>query len=129
MPQTFTRGATNIPAGTWLWEIDGLPNNSEGFTLTLTPGASWLAASGPLFAFDVEIALDGVTYRPWFHVERPGGPVRDRQGNDVPMILQATWPGENDGSGGRRKLRAARLRVVLTALQPFDCTAIDLRPI
>jgi hypothetical protein len=126
MARTFSRGYTAIPAGVRDWEIDGLPGNSEGFRFVMAPGPAWLAASGPLFTFDIKIALDGVNFQQWIHVEQPGGPVFDRLGNPSSFKLSGKWPGENDGSGGRRKLRAANLRLTLNALQAFDCDSILL---
>lgn len=129
MAQQISLGATSFPVGERQYTIDSLPANSEGFEMALGIGASWRSTSpGPLFTVVCEIALDGTTYVPWRTFTAQGGNVLTPTGAQLnTFYVASTWPGENDGSGGRRKLRGQSLRFSVTVHQAFTATSVDIR--
>jgi hypothetical protein len=127
MPKTLTLGVTPVAVGQQQFEIDQLPNNSDGVIITFGVSQSWIDAEGPLFSLDLLIALDGVNYQQWIRVDYVGGQPVDRSGPISAVRVVGKWPGENDGAGGRRKLRAASLRAVLTVHQAFSFQSVDAR--
>ena len=131
MAATINRGVTQFPVGSQQFLIDNLPGNAEGFELVLGIGAAWRATSpGPLARLDVEIALDGSTFQHWITVQPQGGDVRTPTGAPLDAFsVRGLWPGENDDSGGRRKLRGLSLRATLTVFQAFQAESVLLRTI
>lgn len=130
MAQSIVLGSTSFSTGQRVFLIDGLPADSESFELVLGIGPNWRSKSGPLFTVFVEIATGGSGFQPWATFTAQGGNVLTPTGQQLDAFsIRATWPGENDGNGGRRKLRATDLRVTITVLQPFTAESVIFRTI
>lgn len=129
MAASIALGATAIPAGTRVFAINGLPGNSSGFSLVIGRDASWLVA-GTLFSLLLEIAIDGVTFQEWMRCSVAGGAQLDKSGQPATRwSLAGTWPGQNDGSGGRQVLRATDVRITLTVPQAFTVASVSLQAV
>lgn len=127
MASSINLGITAIPAGTRVFAINGLPNNSSGFSLVVGRDATWLTP-GTLFSLLLEIALDGVEFQEWMRCSVAGGAALDKFGQPATRwSLAGTWPGQNDGSGGRQVLRATDVRVTLTVPQSFTVVSVNLQ--
>jgi hypothetical protein len=128
--QSISLGSTSFPQGTQQFLIDTLPANSAGFELTLGVGPTWESAVGRLFDLKIDISIDGSIFQPWISVSIDGGIVRNKAGvQQSTWTLRGSWPGENDGSGGRRVLRGAILRVTLIVAQAFTATSVNIRTV
>jgi hypothetical protein len=108
------------------FEINGLGGADNGFELTLTREA-WPV--GLVVTVRIEISEDGTTWKPWIVAPMAGGEILGRDGQPLLVArVSGTWPGENDGSGGRRKVRQQKVRMLATVAQALT-TAITMDPI
>jgi hypothetical protein len=116
--------STTYQPGTYQFTIDHLRPTSDGFYTTLSR-ENWPA--GAVGYISCEISSDeGATFHPWFGQDLLGGVILDKFGNPITTVISSgEWPGENDGSGGRRVLRQSDIRVTLTVTQALT-TAIHI---
>lgn len=131
MAQQISLNSTPFSVGQRQFDVDNLPADSEGFELSLGIGASWRATNpGPLFTVTISIALDGVNFQPWLNFTAQGGDVRTPIGTQLnTFYARGLWPGENNGSGKRRKLRALALHADISVHQAFTAESVLLRSI
>lgn len=103
-------------------EIDSIPQGSAGYVITMTRGGAEPWTAGDCVRLQIDIAPDGVNFIP--HRDQIfGASLTNRDGSvRTSYTIQATWPGENDGQGGRRVVWSSNVRVTMTALQNFTST-------
>jgi len=128
MAKNLTIAERNFAVGTFTREIDTIPATSNGFELRMARdavGGIESKAETTLADLQIDISLDdGATYHPWIWTQINGGVINDRFGNPIKtLIVSGLWPGENDGSGGRRILRQTNVRFTLTVTTPFVASA------
>lgn len=103
-------------------DINGIPSFKDGFKVTFTRVAWPLGAVANI---QIDFATDGVNFQHWIGATLAGVAAIDEQ----PVSgIQATWPGENDGSGGRRALAKSEVRATMSVVQTFR-TAIAMTDI
>jgi hypothetical protein len=130
MAKSVTLESILIPSGQFIFSIDTLPANSRGFLFVLGRDATWLLASEVLFSVTLDIALDGVNFQRWMACSVKAGAALNRNGSPATIwVLEGTWPGENDGFGGRRALIATNVRITLTVPRSFSVSSVNLRSV
>jgi hypothetical protein len=122
MAQSRSIPSAVYPVGVREFELNQLPGSSEGAKFTFTR-ESW--PEGDVARIDVYMMRNAV----WQHVmggNLTGGTIIGRDGNPLTVsTMSFTWPGENDGAGGRTKLRGSDVKVTANVLQSFR-TAISI---
>ena len=89
--------------------------------------ASWETGNGELFTLLLEFSADGVTFREWIRGTVARGVQLDKLGNPLTQFkMSGSWPGEADAQGNRVPLKAAALRVTLTAPITFSVASVSL---
>ena len=128
MARTLSRASQAYTPGNYgPFAINALTVGDNGFNLTFTRVA-W--PSGIVAIIRVDISMDnGASFTPWIECPMSGGVVLDKLGAvQTAAEISGKWPGENDGSGGRRVLRQTDVRFTAQVLQTIT-TAITLGPI
>lgn len=125
MPRNANIPQNTYAAGTRTFELNNIPQDTVGGRITFTRVA-WPNVN-PLLTIHARYSRDnGSTWLPWWSVVWAGGDtVKD--GVTLPSSsVGFTWPGQNDGSGGREVLRGTDLQFEVINTQSLT-TAIAIQ--
>lgn len=129
MAQTITIPSTFYPPGTHgPFELRQLPGNADGFQITLTR-ENWPVGADVVRLITEWSRDNRSSWQPIRDTTFDGGITIGRDGRPVLTSgITQYWPGENDGTGARRKLRGSDVRITAIVAQAL-WTAVTIEAI
>jgi hypothetical protein len=125
MPREITIASTLYQPGTLTRTVNNIPAARKGVTVTFTR-ESWPGTPDDIVA---TVTVTGTQGGQTFTIGPfglPGGVVLARDGSSaLTSTVGWEWPGENDGSGGRRELKITDVTMAFTVIQALR-TAITI---